>query len=171
MFNWSTDQLSYCIILQCLCEILYTFSTDSILLKYESGQCLYSWKVICMQWIRRSVVSLYCSVMLERCALHLHPQFRCLQDQEWLVSMLIKRIMRLYTVDQKISCITVLLCSALASSCAPSPRTLLFWRSRVVSVYNYQKYCMCSWSEETLSYCVLVQYLSEILCSFITDTA
>ena len=100
-------------------EMLYTFNTDFVAFKNKSGECLYSLKVMCMEWITRSIVLLYCSVVLEQGALHLHHQFRCFQGREWLVSILINSNVTIYSGTEN-DLFTVLLCSALARCCAPS---------------------------------------------------
>jgi hypothetical protein len=95
-----------------------------------------------------------------------HPYcFR--KDREWWVSILINN--GIYAVDQKTSCLTVLFRSAWARCCAPSAPILLSWRSRVVSVYIDRYWSLCSWSDEKLPYRVLLQCLSQMLCSFIID--
>jgi hypothetical protein len=81
------DKLSYPVVVQCLSQMLCSFSTDFVVIKTESGECLY-WS-----------------------------------------------IMVYYAVEQKTSCVTVLLCSAWARCCAPSAPILFHSRFRVVSVY------------------------------------
>ncbi len=74
-----------------------------------------------------------------------------------------------YAVDQKTNCLTVLLCSAWARCCVPSAPILFPYRLRVVSVYIDRQWYICSRSEDKLSYRVIVQCLSQMLCPFSTD--
>jgi hypothetical protein len=120
-----------------------------------------------MQSIRRQVVLLCCCAVLEQDVVPLHYRYCWSEDWEWWVSILIGN--GVYAVDQKTSCLTVLLRSAWARCCAPSALILFPKSSRVVSVYIDWQWCICSRSEDKLSYCVVVQCLSQMLCPFSTD--
>ncbi len=95
-------------------------------------------------------------------------QYCSRKDREWWVSILI--VNGVYAVDQKTRCLTVLLCNAWARCCAPLAPILFQLRLRVVSVYIDRKWWICSRREDKLSYCVVVQCLSQMLCPFSTDS-
>jgi hypothetical protein len=105
--------------------------------------------------------------VLESDVVPLHHRYCSRQDWEWWVSILIDN--GVYAVDQKTSCLTVLLCSGWASCCAPSASILFPPRSSLVSVYINRYWYICNRSEDKMSYCVVVQYLSQMLCSFSTN--
>jgi hypothetical protein len=86
-----------------------------------------------MQSIRRQIVLPYCCVVLEPDVVPLQHRYCWKKDWEWWVSTLIDN--GGYTVDEKTSCLTVLLCSAWARCCAPWLPILLQEWSRVVGVY------------------------------------
>ncbi len=105
--------------------------------------------------------------VLEPDVVPLHHRYCWSEDWEWWVSILIGN--GVYAVDQKTSCLTVLLRSAWARCCAPSAPIPLVSRLRVVSVYIDWQWCICSRSEDKLSYRVFVQCLSKMLCPVSTD--
>jgi hypothetical protein len=147
--------------------MLCPFSTDIVPVKIESGECLYWSIMVYIQSIRRQVVLPYCCVVLEPDVVLLHHRYCSSQDWEWWVSILVDN--GVYAVNQETSCHTVLLCSAWARCCAPSAPILFQSRLRVVSVYIGRQWRICSQSGDKLSYRVVVQYLSQMLCPFITD--
>jgi hypothetical protein len=74
-------------------------STDIVIHKIESGECLY-WSIMAdMQSIRRQVVLPCCCVVLEPDVVPLHHRYCYPQDREWWVSILINN--GGYAVDQK----------------------------------------------------------------------
>jgi hypothetical protein len=113
--------------------MLCPFSTDIVWPKIKSGEYLY-WSVMMdMQLIRRQVVLPCCCVVLEPDVVPLQHRSCYSQDWVWLVSILIDN--GGYAVDQKTSCLTVLLYSAWARCCARSSPILFDQRVRVVNVY------------------------------------
>jgi hypothetical protein len=113
--------------------MLCPFSTDIVIPKIESSECLYWSIMVDMQSIRRQVVLPCCCAVLEPDVVPLQHRYCLTKDWEWWVSILIDNSG--YAVDQKTSCLTVLLCSAWARCCAPSAPILFELRLSVVSVY------------------------------------
>jgi hypothetical protein len=89
------------------------------------------------------------------------------EDRVWWVSILIDN--GIYALDQKSSCLTLLLCSTSARCCAPPSPILFTLRLRMVSAYIERYWCICSRSEDKLSYHIVLQCLCQMLCSFSTN--
>jgi hypothetical protein len=101
--------------------------------KIERSECLYWSIMVDKQSIRRQVVLMCCCAVLELDVVTIHHRSCCTLDWEWWVSILIDN--GGYAVDQKTSCLTLLLCSAWARCCAPAAPILFDQRLSVVSVY------------------------------------
>jgi hypothetical protein len=129
----SKDKLCYSVVVQYLSQMLCPFSTDLVPLKIKSVECLYWSIMVCMQSIKRQVVLPCCCAVLEPDAVPLHHRYCLCQDRECLVSVLIDNGVN--AVEEKTSCVTVLLYSAWARYCAPSAPILFPSRLRVLSVY------------------------------------
>jgi hypothetical protein len=148
-------------------KFLSNYSIDIVPTKIESGECLYWSIMVYMQSIRRQIVLPCCCAVIEPDIVPLQHWYCSYKDWERWVSILIDN--GEYGVDQKTNCLTVLLCSAWARWCAPLAPILFTRRSRVVIVYTDREWCICRQSEDKLSYRVVVQCLSQMLCPFITD--
>jgi hypothetical protein len=74
-----------------------------------------------------------------------------------------------YGINEQISSLTLLFCSAWARCCAPSSPILFPLRPSVMSVYIEEKYWRWNWLADNLYYCVIFQCSSEMLCTIITD--
>jgi hypothetical protein len=147
--------------------MLYPFITDTVVDKIENGECLYWSIMMYTQSIKKQVVLPCCSATLEQDIVPLYHRYCSPQDWEWWVSILIDN--NAYTVDQKTSCLTVFFWSTWARCCAPSALILFELRSRVVSVYIDRYWWICSRLGDKLSYRVVLQCLSQMLCPFITN--
>jgi hypothetical protein len=126
-------QLSYRIVVQCLSQMLCSCSTDIVGVKIESGKCLYWSIMVNMQSIKGRLVLPSCCAVLEPNIVPLDHRYCCSQDWEWWGSILINN--GVYAVDQKTTCLTVLLCSTWARCFAPSAPTLFCPRLKVLNVY------------------------------------
>ncbi len=106
---------------------------DIVYPKIEGGECLYWSIMVYTQSIRRQVVLPCCWAVLEPDVVPLQHRYSCSEDWEWWVSILIDN--GVYAVNQKTSCLTVLLCNAWARCFTSSSPILFELRSSVVSVY------------------------------------
>jgi hypothetical protein len=120
-----------------------------------------------MQSMRRQFVLPCCSAMFGPDVVPLHHRYYFPQDRAWRVS--ISKDSGAYAVDKKTICPTVLFCNAWPRCCAPSSPILFSARSSVVSVYIEGQWWICSRWEDNLSYRVVLQCVTQILCPFITD--
>jgi hypothetical protein len=119
--------------MQCLSQMLCPFSTDIVPVKIESVECLYWSIMVYMQSKRRQVILPCCCAVLQPDVVPLQHRYCSPKDWECWVSILINN--GVYALEEKTSCLTVLLCSAWARCCAPSSPILFSERLRVLSVY------------------------------------
>jgi hypothetical protein len=113
--------------------MLCPFSTDIVFPKIESVECLY-WSIMVNRQSKRRQVVLPCfCAVLEPDVAPLQHRYCSPKDWECWVSILIDN--GVYALEEKISYLTELLCSAWVRCCAPLAPILYQLRSRVVSVY------------------------------------
>jgi hypothetical protein len=147
--------------------MLCSYSTDIVPWKIESGEFLFWSIMVYMQLIRRQVALPCCFAVLEPDVVLLQHQYCSHKDREQWVSILIGN--GVYAIAEKKSCLTVFFFSAWARCCAPSSPILFDERWRVVSVYFDRSWWICHRWEDKLSYRIVVQCLSQMLCSYSTD--
>ncbi len=145
----------------------YPTNTEIIALKIKRCECLYWTILVNKQSTRRQIVLPCCSAMLEPNVVPLRAEFRSCEDGAWWVSILNSNGES--AVNKEKNCRTLLFCNAWARCCAPSWLIRFMWRSSVMSVYIERYWWISSRQEDKLSYCVILQCVSKMLCSFVTN--